>query len=166
MAADDAYYWAGGHKVPLSASPDVVVDLASAAVAPLESTQVDALRAAGRTLSGALLLVARTDAVAALGEEGTSGPGVHPVFRSADDSLVVVLPEVRVEASDPVRLAELVRGLTTAHIKEESADRLVLEPDSGRGEDALALANTLSESTDADLVQARFLRVVPRPGPR
>jgi hypothetical protein len=162
----DAYYWAGGRKVPLHGSPDVVVDLASAAVAPLAGTQVEALRAAGRTLSGALLLVARSDAVAALGEQGASGPGVHPVFRSADDSLVVVLPEVRVEASNAAKLAELVRSLTTAHIKEESADRLVLEPDSGRGEDALALANALSESADADLAQARFLRVVPRPGSR
>jgi len=90
---------------------------------------------------------------------------VHPVFRSEDGSRVVVLPEVRVEASDPEKLAELGRSLTTARITQESADRLVIEPDSGRGADALALANTLAESADADLAQARFLRVVTRPGP-
>ena len=56
-------------------------------------------------------MVPRSDAVAALGEDGASARGVHPVFRSEDGSLVVVLPEVRVEGSDPERLAALGRSL-------------------------------------------------------
>ena len=162
----DAYYWAGGRKVPLTASSDVVVDLDSTAGAQASSSSLASLRDGGRRLSSSLVLVPRTEAVAALGDDGVSDRGVHPVFRSEDGSLVVVLPEVRVEGSDPETLAALGRSLTTAHVTDQTAERLILAPDSGRGEDALALANTLAGSPGTDVVQARFLRVVPRPGPR
>lgn len=164
--AGDRYYWAGGHKVPLEASTDVVIDVDSAAGAELAGPALETLRASGRSLSGSLLMVSRAAATAALGESGSSGPGVHPVFRSEDGSLIVVLPEVRVEASDPEKLAALGRSLTTAHITEQTGERLVLAPDSGRGEDALTLANALAETGDADVSQARFVRIVARPEPR
>lgn len=163
MADQDRYYWAGGRKVPLSASSDVVIDLDSEAGARLADPSHAALRDSGRRLTSSLMLVSRSDALAALGEDGVSARGVHPVFRSEDGSLVVVLPEVRVEGRDPERLAALGRSLTTAHVKDQTSERLTLEPDSGRGEDALALANTLAESPDTDVSQARFLRVVARP---
>jgi len=170
VADGDTFYWAGGRKVPLTASADVAIDLDSGAGAQLAEDSLAALRDGGRRLTSSLLLVPRSAAVAALGEEGASARGVHPVFHSEDGSLVVVLPQVRVEGSDPERLAALGRSLTTAavpaHVTDQTAERLTLEPDSGRGEDALALANTLAESPDTDLAQARFLRVVRRPGPR
>jgi hypothetical protein len=162
VADGDTYYWAGGRKVPLEASSDVAIDLGS----PAGQQLTGALRDGGRRLSSSLVMVPRSAAVAALGEGGTSARGVHPVFRSEDGSLVVVLPEVRVEGSDPEKLAALGRSLTTATVKDQTAERLTLEPDSGRGEDALTLANMLAESPDTDLAQARFLRIVPRPGPR
>lgn len=165
MADGDTFYWSGGRKIPLAASADVVVDLESEG-AKLAGASIAALRDGGRRLTSSLVLVPRSDAVAALGEDGASAPGVHPVFRSEDDSLVVVLPEVRVEGSDPDRLAALGRSLTTAHVTDQTSERLTLQPDSGRGEDALTLANTLAESPDIDIAQARFMRIVPRPGPR
>lgn len=163
MGDGDSYYWAGGHKVPLEASSDVVIDVDSAAGAELGGSALESLRAGGRSLSKSLLLVTKSEASAALGETGSSVPGVHPVYHSEDGSLIVVLPEVRVEAGDPEKLAALVRSLTTAHVKEQTDERLVLEPDSGRGDDALALANTLAESPGTDLSQARFMRIVSRP---
>jgi hypothetical protein len=169
----DAYYWAGGRKVPLTASTDVVVDLDSEAAAGLEPAQLDSLRAKGRTLSASLVMVARTDASEALGERCSTAPGVHPVFRSEDGTQIVVLPEVRVEGDDPDKLAAVVAGLgagegspTAAHVTERSDERFVLAPDSGRGDDALALANSLAESSDTDLSQPRFMRIVARPEPR
>lgn len=168
MVEGDTYYWAGGRRIPLAASSDVVVDLDSAAAARLAGPQLDGLRAVGRSLTGSLLLVPGAEATAALGEDVGSLPGVHPVYRSTDGSQVVVLPEVRVEA-DPVALTAVRRSLTAAHVTEETDERLVLAPDSGRGSDALTLANELAEtlaaSGGAHLAQARFVRVVPRPGP-
>lgn len=160
----DAYYWAGGRKIALRASPDVVIDVTSAAGVQLAGPQLDSLRAQGRSLSDSLLLVPETAVSAALGDTSSSIAGVHPVYRSDDGALVVVLPEVRVESSDSRALADLGRSVTAAHVKEQSEERLVLEPVSGRGADALRLANTLAESRAAEVTSARFLRVVPRPG--
>lgn len=160
----DAYYWAGGRKIALHASSDVVIDVTSAAGDQLAGSRLDSLREKGRSLTASLLLVAETDATAALGETSSSVAGVHPVYRSDDGALVVVLPEVRVESSDPGRLAALGSSVTAANVKERSEERLVLEPVSGRGADALRLANSLAESQAAETTSARFLRVVPRPG--
>jgi hypothetical protein len=86
-----------------------------------------------------------------------------PVFRAEDGSLVAVLPEVRVESTDPKVLDEVAASVGAATV-ERSEERLVIRPDSGRGEDALAIANQVHEAFDVDVAQARFRRVVPRPG--
>jgi hypothetical protein len=161
MPDTGSYYWAGKRKVPLLPSDDVVVDLESEAV---RGARLRGLRARGRRLSGSLLMVPRAEAERVLGDATTSAAGVHPVFRTEDGSLVAVLPQVRVEAADPRTLDEVSRTTARARVTERSEERLVLEPDSGRGEDALALANDLAESTAADVSQARFIRVVPRRG--
>lgn len=163
MSDGDRYYWAGGHKVPLFVSSAVVIDLDSAARAGLSEVDRDSMLASGRVLSGSMLMVDRADVVAALGEGGFAMPGVHPVFRSEDGSLVAVLPEVRVEAADAATLDELGSSVTAAHIKERTEERLVLEPDSGRGDDALTMANELAETGRTDVAQARFIRIVARP---
>jgi hypothetical protein len=160
----DSYYWAGGRKVPLTASREVVIDVTSPAGARLSGPGLERLRAGGRSLSASLLMVPESDAAAALGGDSAL-PGVHPVFRSEDGALVVVLPEVRVESGDPRALDAVARSVTTAHVTERTDERLVLVPDSGRGEDALLLANSLTESRSAEVSSARFLRVVRRPGP-
>jgi hypothetical protein len=165
VAEGDTYYWAGGRRIPLTASSDVVVDLDSTAGEQLDAPQLEGLRAAGRTLTGSLLMVPGAEAAAALGEGVGSLPGVHPVYRSADGSRVVVLPEVRVEAGSGA-LSAVRSSLTTAHVTEQTDERLVLAPDSGRGADALALANEIAESGGTDLAQARFVRVVARPDQR
>ena len=87
-----------------------------------------------------------------------------PVFRAEDGSLLAVLPEVRVECADPQVLDRVADSLEGATVAERSEERLVIRPDSGRGEDALAIANHVHEAYDVDVAQARFRRVVPRPG--
>jgi hypothetical protein len=162
MDARGTYYWAGGRKVPLLPSTEVVIDLDSD-VARAES--VRGLGATGRRLSGSLVMVPRAQAEEALGEATATAPGVHPVFRTEDGSLVAVLPQVRVEASDPRTLDRIGRSLSHARVTERTGERLTFEPESGRGEDALALANEVAETGAADVSQARFVRVVPRPRP-
>lgn len=163
MGDGDTYYWAGGKRIPLKASGEVAVDLGSSL---LTQAELEDLRATGRGLSGSLVIVSKDDVPGSLREGDAFVAGVHPVFRAEDGALIVVLPEVRVEARDPQRLAAVGRSLKSAHIKEQTEERLVLEPASGRGEDALRLANALAESPDTEVSQARFIRVVPRPGAR
>jgi ubiquinone biosynthesis protein UbiJ len=159
----DAYYWAGGRKIHLEPAGDVVVDMDSEAAGQAAST-ARSLRAGGRALTGSMVMVSRAAAEEALGEAAASAPGVHPVYRAQDDTLIAVLPEVRVEG-DARSLQEIERALGAAHVTERTDERLVLAPDSGRGEDALALANRIAERGGADVAQARFIRVVARPGP-
>jgi hypothetical protein len=111
------------------------------------------------------VLVAQADLPSGLIEELDRGAAVHPVFRY-ERSQIVVLPEVRVEVhgEQQARLrAALESGRLAADIERDDGDRLVLRPRSGRGVDALALANSLQETVKPALAQARFVRVVPRP---
>lgn len=159
MGTDGSYYWADGRKVPLDPTDQVVVDLGSGSAGSRAS--LESLRDKGTALSRSLVMVARADA-----DELPAGgtPRLQPVFRAEDGTLVAVLPEVRVEAA-PARLDEVVGLLSGAHVTERTEERLVLVPDSGRGEDALRIANELAESGGLEVSQARFVRVVPRPGP-
>src|SRR5687767_11193798 len=157
MTDGDSYYWASGAKVRLLASDQVVLDLDSSKASPAD---VDSLRAQGVALTRSLLMVPRTAATQAVtGSAGT----VHPVFRTEDGSLVAVLPEVRVEA-EPGALDRVARSVTGAHVTERTDERLTLVPDSGSGDDALRLANELTEAGEVEVSQARFMRVVARPG--
>ncbi len=90
----------------------------------------------------------------------------NATFRAEDGSLITVLPEIRVESGDPAVLDAVSSSLQDARVTRRTEERLVIEPASGRGEDALALANHLAESFDVEVAQARFRRVVPRPGVR
>ena len=96
---------------------------------------------------------------------GPSGASTDTAtFRAEDGSLITVLPEVRVECEDPAVLDAVSSSLRDARVTQRTDERLVIEPTSGRGEDALALANHLAESFDLEVAQARFRRIIPRPG--
>jgi hypothetical protein len=163
----DTYYWAGGRRIGLRTSPDVVVDLTLAAQSGLDESDVARIRDQGRSLTASTVLLPEQDLPEAFKADASLARAFHPVFRADDGTLLAVLPEVRVEAHEPNKLAVLERliadGETAAIIKEQRPGRLVLEPASGRGADALTLANTLFEEYHPDLAQARFLRVIARP---
>ena len=87
-----------------------------------------------------------------------------PVFQY-EDALVVVLPEVRVEiaAGDETEVHRFLEQADVPNqVLTDRGTRLVVRPDSGRGEDALRLANELQESVPVEMAQARFLRRVPK----
>jgi hypothetical protein len=158
-----AYYYAGGQRRGLADSDLVAVDLD--AVGDLEEEVLEELRSSGRPLAGAVVLVDGETAARLLGDRLGEAPGVHPVYE-AEGALVVVLPEVRVEGGAGALRRVEERASARAGV-DASEGRLVLRPRSGRGQEALELANELAESADEDeldLAQARFLRITERPG--
>jgi hypothetical protein len=90
---------------------------------------------------------------------------VQPVFH-AEGAMLIALPEVRLEESSPERRQAVHRWLRRhardAEIVEDRGDRIVVRPTSGRGQDALALANQLTEQIGPEMAQPRFLRIVDR----
>ncbi len=166
---DRRYYYAGGEKVELTPADDLLA-VDEQALRNLPQAIEAAVRKRLRPLSGGVALLHRAD----LGDQASgivqaleAAGATHPVFRSRG-ALVVVLPEVRVEetrgGAKQERLAHwLASHVEDAVVKSRQEDRLVIEPKSGYGGDALKLANQLAEQVDPEMVQARFLRVIPRP---
>jgi hypothetical protein len=157
-----AYYYAGGERRGLGDSDLVAVDLD--AVGDLEKEVLQELRGTGRPLTGAVVLVDAATARRLLGDRLEEAPGVHPVYE-AEGALVVVLPEVRVEGG--VEALRRVQERSSARAGVDASEgRLVLRPRSRRGQEALELANELTESAEEDeldLAQPRFLRITERP---
>ncbi len=164
--AKGTYYYAGGQRVPLEAAPDLVA-IDTAIAQELSSAAAQGALAKAKALRGGVALAEAASvpapALAELRERGA----LHPVLRFGAD-LVVVLPEVRVEESRPEKIRELRRWLDGARTRIRCSGtleggRLEIRPASGRGQDALEIANELHERVDPELAQARFIRVVRRP---
>jgi hypothetical protein len=166
----DAYYWAAGERVPLRGGDEVAVDLDAAAAAGVDSAQVDGIRRAGRPLTGALVLVDGGALDEGLRGRLDQGGALQPVYHSSDGTLIVVLPEVRVEAAATGATAKVKQAVhasgVDADVTDTGSGRVTVVPKSGRGADALTLANEISERAHPEVAQARFLRVVPRPDTR
>jgi hypothetical protein len=117
---------------------------------------------------GELRLVETAGLSAALRAELEACAALHPVLQQAGARLIV-LPEVRVELRDAGEAQALRAGVergTPAAAVEEPAGAavptLVLRPRSGRGADALELAEALRGRAGVAAVAPRLLRVVPR----
>ncbi len=167
MAEEERYYYAGGVRVPLTPDPEyVAVDFDR-----LEGEEVDApirerLQKSARSLRGSLGLLDRSELPEAVEEQLERSGALQPVYRH-EDTLLVVLPEVRVETAEGEAGETLLEYLEarqlSVYVEREKRGRLVLRPTSGRGEDALLIANRLKEEMHAEMAQARFVRLVPRP---
>lgn len=112
-----------------------------------------------------LRLVEGTDLPEPVRQTLDSAGALQPVYRADSGARIVVLPEVRVETSDAAigsRLHDLVKQ-SDATMTEARPGRYSIQLSSGRGDDALALANRVVEELEPDVAQARFIQVVPRP---
>jgi len=160
------YYYAGGRRIELEADDELVaVDEKDADAA---GVRVDAGEPAKR-LPGGIILSPR----ARLNEadlERLSGAGaLRPVYRR-DRTVLVALPEIRVEFDSATQRAAVKAALPTApfavEVSDEHADGLVLRPASGRDVDTLAIANYIYEQARPAAASVRFVQVVPKPGVR
>ena len=169
MRSESAYFYdADGSQVPLGPSDEVAVQWKAADAANLPASVLAELKGQGRDLRQGVSMLpsaAVSDDVAqALDKAGA----LQPVYRSVDGALVVVLPEVRIELADTAQGKELRAYLESfelgSEVLRDTGEQVVLRPTSNRGDDALNLANAIEEAVHPPLSQARFVRIVPRPG--
>ena len=76
------------------------------------------------------------------------------------------MPEVRVEfesGQHAAALRALGESKVPAEITNDAPDRLALRPRSGKGEDALDLANYIYEHIRPAASSVRMLQIVPKP---
>ena len=164
---DDAYYWAGGRRIELERDRhDVALDLERARSQGVSNDVLAEAERLGVALNDRLVLVSDSQLHQLGITDEAHDDALQPVFRAADGTRIVVLPEVRVEVADPgeqERLeAYVVQPGLDAKVTSSRPGRVVVTPSSGRGTDALDIANTMFERFHPEVSQARFLRIVPK----
>jgi hypothetical protein len=159
-----AYYYAGGERVDLEPDEEhVAVDQAVAKEAGLNVK----IRAASAAREGAGVVVTPRSSLTShtLSQLEKAG-ALQPVYRR-DNAVVVAMPEVRVEFDSPVERGRVKRLLrpkaSRVSVTEDTTDRLVIKPLSGKGDDALNLANRIHERVNPAAVSVRFVQFVPKP---
>jgi len=162
------HYFAGGESQPLAAVGFVLCDTARAAGTDVDPDLLARVAADGTEVKPDLYLVEDgllpADATAALEEAGA----LQPVFRDASGALVGVLPEVRVDVGDATQEAGVraaIEDLDEVEVVSDDPGRMVLRPTSGKGADALGIANGIWEAASPEMSQARMVRIVDRPEP-
>lgn len=164
--AKTSYYWAGDKKIPLEPSADwAAVDFARLGTLAKSVRGRIEHGGQGRVLRGSIHLVPRRAVPDEVYVKLDRQAAAFPVYRHGK-ALLVVLPEVRIEAgrSQRERIQRMVgQAPHGAAISEQRGQTVVLRPASGRGVDALALANKVYETVHPRMVQARFVRIVPKP---
>ena len=162
-----ASYYADGEVIPLLPTNLVAVDLGLAAKFGVPSKTLDRLDRTGRHLRRGMVLVDVTEVGPDLRRLLDHAGAAHPVFRNPTGALTVLLPEIRVEAQTAEAWSRIQHELDheAGRIEVVRADghRLVLRPASGRGMDALDLANAIYERAAPAMSQPRLLRLVDRP---
>jgi hypothetical protein len=164
-----AYYYAFRNRIELRGDEEhVAVDRPAAKRAGLDPPLPESSNLAG---PGASVIVALKNALAPDALEALRRAGaLQPVYRF-ERALVVALPEVRVEFDGAEQrqavLRLLAEGKLPQHtLSENSDDRIVLVPLSGRGDDALSIANEIYERAHPASSSPRLLQVVPKPAAR
>jgi hypothetical protein len=162
-ASANDYYFSEGRRIHLKRNRDMVGVLLNHP-AVTSSRLRASLKRAGRPLREGVVIVPWS-AIPDGRREFLEGDGaLLPVYEQ-DGALVVVLPEVRVEGTDPGQVPAIKAWLDAtehdAELVEERGTRVTLRPRSGRAADALRIANEVGEQVRPALSQARFLRVVP-----
>lgn len=160
-------YYASGKRIDVTLDDDLLaIDEDLASEAEVSAIERKRLREASRPLRGNLVLVPTSSISPATQKALKSVGAVQSVFR-AEDTTLVVLPEVRVEESSQDRRKALRQWLAkhtdVAQVLNDKGEMMVLRPVSGKGTDALRLAAKLSEEIHVTSAQPRFMRIVRRP---
>jgi hypothetical protein len=157
------YYYAGGRRIELE--PDdqyVAVDEKAADAA---GVPVEAGNAPVRRLPGGVTVSPRSGLSEARLERLSQAGALRPVYRR-DRSVLVALPEIRVEYDNAKQRAAVKAAIPQApceaEVSDESVAGLVLRPTSGRSDDALVLANYIYEEAHPAAASVRFVQFVPK----
>jgi hypothetical protein len=160
------YFYASGKRVPLARATDYfALSSDSLTLAGLSSTAQGHLKELGLPLRGGIFLYRWSELTENIRAEVEKKCVIHPVYLH-QDTLLVVLPEIRVEETRPdhkKRLKDWLNRHKDAEVVRERSQGVVLRPASGSGKTALTLANQLQEEVGPELAQARFIRIVERP---
>jgi len=163
------YYYAGGRKIALEEDGEHVgIDTARAPTDPAVSRASSAWR-----LPGGILVVPTSSLEASDIVRLKASGALRPAFRPAvlprvgpDQTLLIPLPEVRVEVDDEPQRDAVRRALKTWRhkvvVSSSSSERVVLVPASGDPMDALDLANAIHERAHPAAASVRFVQVVKR----
>lgn len=160
------YYYADGRRVTLTPDREwFAVDTQRVPDGAPATVQAEVQHTA-QLLDARMQLVSRTALSPATTTFLQQVGALNPVFRAAG-ALLIALPEVWIEEHRPAQQQRLQEWLALhpgeARICSQNARGMVLAPPSGQGVDAVMLANRLTEEVAPEMVQANFLRVVPRP---
>jgi hypothetical protein len=163
-------YYAGGRKVELDRDDEYVAVVQDAARRAGLDAQVESASKDTPRQGGGVVLAQRSaldqKTIAGLRDAGA----LQPVYRH-NNAVIVALPEVRVEF-DTAEQRDAVRELladgdVAPHKISQSTDYgMVVQPESGKGDDALKIANEIHERAHPAAASVRFVQFVPKPSVR
>ena len=160
-------YYAGGRKVELDRDEEYVAVVQEAARKAGLDAQVQTATKGSPGRGGGVVLAERSaldeKTIASLRDAGA----LQPVYRSSQ-AVIVALPEVRVEFDtaeqrDAVMHVLADRDLLPHTISQSTDDGVIVQPLSGRGDDALRIANEIHERGHPAAASVRFIQFVPKP---
>ena len=163
----EAYFYAGGERVLLDPAKDFyAVDLNRLGIGTKLRQRVEGLlNSIGVSTRRGVAVVPRSEIPPNVANDLHGHGAFQPVYEDRS-SLLVVLPEIRIEEARPGVQKQIHDWL----IKKERAfnirtrqERTEVQPKSGNGGDALRLANEIQEQLAPELVQARMLRIRAKP---
>lgn len=159
-------YYAGGRKVEIDRDESYVAVVSDVAKKAGLDAQVETASKDSQRGGGGVLLVERSalddKMLASLRDVGA----LQPVYRN-EQTVMVALPEVRVEfdtAEQRQAVMDVLAGPDALPHKvvQGTDDGLVVQPTSGKGEDALKLANDIQERGHPAAASVRFVQFVPK----
>ena len=158
------YFYTAGKRVTLEVEQALwALDTEALSLAAIAETIRQQILADSRILRGKYVLAI---VPASALEPLRAAHALQPVYRW-NDTVLVALPEVRVEESRPETLRRLKDWLASRRqrieVSEPEAGRLTLRPSSGDAEEALEIANALQEEITPEFAEPRFIRSIPSP---
>ena len=159
-------YYAGGRKVELDRDENYVAVVQQAAQEAGLDAQVETASKDSQRGGAGVLLVERSALDDKMLTSLRDAGALQPVYRK-DQAVMVALPEVRVEFDTAEQRQSVMDVLADKsalpHTILQSTDySMVVAPASGRGEDALKLANDIQERGHPAAASVHFVQFVPK----
>lgn len=157
------YYYAQGERIALQLDPQhCAIDLPKVTSASLKSDLEALCTAQAAVKHRGMLVCHRDDLAQSQLVELAEHEALQPVYRHGT-TLLLFLPEVRLEEAKVDIHSDILDWLASTGSAETKLSRsgatAKVYPISGKGTDALELANQLQEKFSPQMVQARMVRL-------